>query len=160
MSFKKYTLIFLMIVLCAVIALGTSCTNNSGNSDLTESKQEEQTDDGDPFTFSTISELRNAIKKNPTYYNDNKITVTGTILEHDGDILLVDFNGSSYDAKEYSEIIRNKRKHIRVVISDDVSVAVLERGDYIKLNGTVRIANGEIYLDNCEYTMLITCDER
>lgn len=160
MSIKKYTSIFLMIVLCATVTLCTSCANNRENSNISETMREEQTDDGNPFTFSTVSELKNAIKKNPKYYNNKEITIQGTICDRDSGLLLVDFNGSSIGVKEYAEIRKNSSRYIAIVIPDDVLSAVLETGDYIKLNGTVRISEGEIYLDNCEYTMITTRDER
>ena len=157
---KKYTVILLVIVLSAAVVFCASCANNSGNSDITETMREEQTDDGDPFTFSTVSELKNAIKKNPKYYNNKEITIQGTVMKSDSDTLLVDFNGSSLGAMERYEIKQDSSRYIAIVVPDDILSAVLETGDYINLNGTVRILEGEIYLDHCEYTMVMTRDER
>ena len=157
---KTYIPMFLMIALCVALLFCVSCANNSGSPDMTEITSAEQTDDGDPFTFSTVSELKNAIKKNPKYYNDEEITILGTAMTIDSEVLLVDFSGSSLGAMDRYEIRQDTNRYITILIPDDVLLTVLETGDYIRLSGTVKISDGEIYLDDCEYTMIKTYEER
>ena len=144
--------------LCVILSFSLfSCVEQDNNIGETETAN---MDDNDPYTFSTVSELKNAIKKNPKHYNNKDITIQGTIMKVDSDTLLVDFSGSTLGAMERYEIKKDSSRYIAIVIPDDILSAVLETGDYIKLSGTVRISEGEIYLDNCEYTMIATRDER
>ena len=112
--------------------------------------------DEDPFAFGSVDELKNAIKKEPKYYNDMQVTVKGTAIAYDS-VLLVDFSGSDFGTMERYEA---KKNSITIIITDDILYSVLETGDYIEVYGTVKISNGEFYLDNCRYTMIKTANER
>lgn len=160
MKMKKYIIILLLATLCVFsTALLSSCANYKETVDVTETACEDQTDDNDPFTFSTVSELKNAIKKNPKFYCDKEIAVKGTAVKMDNGFRLVDFNGSKLEGME-RYAIRTTSSYIAIIIPDDILLSVLETGDYISLNGIVGIAEGEIYLDDCEYAMIETQEER
>ena len=114
-------------------------------------------DDGDPFTFRSVDELKIAIKKEPKYYNDMQVTVNGTVIAYDDSVLLADLSGSGVGLMEEFYARQNS---ITIIITDDILYSVLETGDYIEVYGTVKISNGEFYLDNCRYTMIKTANER
>ena len=125
-------------------------------------------------SFNSVEELNVAIKKNPTYYNNKRIKVVGTIIKYDNedgnifdlDTYIVDDNGSDFSTYDEFDFYvwmrynRNSKGIIPIEITDDLQYTVVETGDYVKMYGTVKISNGEIYLTNCEYSIIATRDER
>lgn len=148
------------VILCLLLCFGfCSCEIYYKSHSGTETSFYVSTsnkDDGDLFTFESVDELKVAIKKEPKYYNDMQVTVKGTAIAYDS-VLLVDFSGSDFGAMERYEA---KKNSITIIITDDILYSVLETGDYIEVYGTVKISNGEFYLDNCRYTMIKTANER
>lgn len=119
-------------------------------------------------SFDTVDELMVAIKKHPTEYVGKQVKVVGTILkdEEGGSVTLSDVHLDYEDiinAERYNFLVHYYSRNypsIATIIADDVQYTVLETGDYVKMYGTVTISNGEIYLSNCEYSMITTRDER
>lgn len=125
-------------------------------------------------SFNSVKELNAAIKKNPTYYNNKRIKVVGTIIKYDNEdgnsfdleTYIVDDNGSDFSTYDdfdfyiWMRYNRNSEGIIPIEITDDLQYTVVETGDYVKMYGTVKISNGEIYLTDCEYSMIATRDER
>lgn len=110
-------------------------------------------------SFDSAEELINAIKHNPKFYNGKVVSVRGSIGNLSDSLILG--NTGYWEGMGKTSFNSNlKRKpYIAVVISDDIQQSVVETGDRVRINGTVTIANGEIYLDNCEYTMIETFEE-
>jgi hypothetical protein len=110
-------------------------------------------------SFDSVKDFKNAIKHNPSHYNGKSVSVKGTIAKTDSEILL----GSSIYFFDISQVqIRDEVKNntnISIIISDAMQLSVLETGDRVVICGTVTISDGEIYLDNCEYTMIETFEE-
>ncbi|MEE0969612.1 MAG: hypothetical protein U0M06_09600 [Clostridia bacterium] len=117
-------------------------------------------------SFNSVKELNAAIKKNPTYYNNKRIKVVGTIYKDDDDNVIADDNGydfsafTHFDYRIWARREENSKGIISIEITDDLQNTVVETGDYVKMYGTVIISNGEIYLTDCEYSMIATRDER
>jgi hypothetical protein len=118
------------------------------------------------YSFDSVSTLLSAIKKNPNEYVNKQVKVVGTAYntKTNGvfETVLFDMSSSeSFPDTPSSEFeienhvfLKRKRENgelITIEITDEVMLTVLESGDYIKLYGTVRVANGEIYLDWCSY---------
>lgn len=148
---KKYTVILLMIVLSAAVVFCASCTNNRGNSNITETMREEQTDDGDPYTFNTVADLKAAIKKNPEQYENKQVSVEGSIVFNDNRVILSDAVG---DGGVQFRLNALKSPNITIIMTSDKKATLLDDGDYVKIYGTVKISAVEIYLDNCDYEMI------
>lgn len=139
----------LSIILCIVFVLGlASCQRD----DTEESPASAET----VGSFDTVEDFKIAIKKNPTHYVDKQVSVKG----------YVDKLGSStytwlVDAHtEKNELTDDSIARISVYITDDLLLTVVGDGDFIEISGTVTVSNGEIYLDNCTYTMITTYEER
>jgi hypothetical protein len=117
--------------------------------------------------MSPIAELRIAIKKNPTEYNNKQATLKGTILKEDGKTILLDYHRSTTSGVTGSGLLFGVRQRaeaknkpsIEVILSDTIQSYVVESWDYVELTGTVKISDGEIYLDNCQCTIIIANEE-
>ena len=152
---KKYFKNVCIIVLSVSIMLCfVSCERG-----FTTETTETESSNYEGNSFDTVKALNNAIKHNPSHYNGKEVSVEGTISKTDSKILL----GSSIYFSDISQVqIRHEVKtnpNIRIIISDEIQIAVLGTGDKVSIRGTVTISNGEIYLDNCEYTMIETFEE-
>ena len=118
------------------------------------------------YSFNSVFELMTAIKKNPSAYNNKQVKVVGTIYKQKvsgvESKILLDKNSfpslSSSDIQHYIWKAESNEANtlIDIVIADTVMDTVLGTGDYIKLYGTVRISNGEIYLDKCSYDLILS----
>lgn len=110
------------------------------------------------FAFNTVADLRKAIKYDPYKYYDAEIQVKGTLCKSDGGEItaLVDLTEplpTDRYGVEFRYEVRNN-PNIDIVIADEVLYTVAENGDYMTVCGVVKIVNGEIYLDNCEYSFI------
>lgn len=117
------------------------------------------------YEFSSVNALLKAIKSNPTAYSNKQVSVYGMILAYARDsqksIALIDYKGEDvsftddlfgyYDARRFKDDKKEAKEAIDVTFSSDLQYTVAETGDYVNLYGTVRITNGEIYLDKCYY---------
>lgn len=113
------------------------------------------------YEFSSVNALYSAIKSNPAAYNNKQVKIFGMIFTYEiskKTIGLIDYkreNLSSYGSGLRAGIFMDKKieakEGIEVTLSNDMQYTVAETGDYINLYGTVRITNGEIYLDKCQY---------
>jgi predicted RNase H-like nuclease (RuvC/YqgF family) len=113
------------------------------------------------YEFTTVNALIAAIKSNPEAYHNKKVKVFGMIFTYESDnkkeFALIDYKGEelsySYDFK--ARLFKNEKieakEAIDVTLSSDLQYTVAETGDYVNLYGTVKITNGEIYLDKCQY---------
>ena len=116
------------------------------------------------YEFSSVNALLTAIKKNPEAYHNKQVKVFGMILtcnklgkttktvhvfDYKGED--VNFSTSSGDAL-YLMLTKDEAKElIEINLSSDLQYTVAETGEYVNLYGTVKITNGEIYLDKCQY---------
>lgn len=115
------------------------------------------------YDFSSVNALLSAIKNNPTAYNNKQVKVFGMIFAYEHatfnrkEIALIDYKGEelSYGSGVQTRFFKNQKTEakeaIEVTLSSDLQYTVSETGDYVNLYGTVRITNGEIYLDKCQY---------
>lgn len=114
------------------------------------------------YAFNSVADLMKEIKKNPTSYNNVQIKVVGTAYNGEANnkqetYLFDKPSGQSLNSEfDYQYLIWKLNRDssntlISIKIADDIQLAVLSSGDYIKLYGTIRIANGKIYLDQCTY---------
>ena len=112
------------------------------------------------YEFDSVTALWEAVKKAPSAYTNQNIKVVATVYkDKQGDIVIVDINDENLgllDGSLKTLSFLSKNANIDVKIPN----AFVESGDYIKLYGTVKISNGEIYLDNCQYDMISTVSER
>ena len=101
-------------------------------------------------SFTSIEELKFAIKDNPAKYNGKRVSVKGYVNEstmYTKQVWLYD--NLLADNERYDGRIR-----IEVVITDELKLSVLEDGDCILLHGVVTIANNEISLNHCDYSII------
>lgn len=115
------------------------------------------------YEFSSVNALLTAIKKNPTAYHNQQIKVYGMLFtyEHETfnrkEIALIDYKGEElpdtdgFKARFFKNDKIEAKQAIEVTLSSDLQYTVAETGDYVNLYGIVRITNGEIYLDKCQY---------
>lgn len=113
--------------------------------------------------LSPIADLLQAIKKNPTKYNNKSVSLKGTIYKKDGITLLLDFHDDidfelTGGVQERYEAQRHPS--IEVILLDNIQSYVVESWDYVKITGTIKITSEKIYLANCECTIILTKDER
>ena len=139
----------LSILLCIVFCLGLSACNRA-DTDPTE-ETTATTDDNDPNTFENVAKAKDAIKKAPSLYENNRITVKGSIVKRDDRIFLSSLRGDGGAMFRYEAM---RSPNIAIVMADNKMGVLLENGDYVKITGTVKISDTEIYLDACEYEMI------
>ena len=160
--FGSMAILFIACILLTVALFVTTYLLNEREYELytTQKQMEEYKKELDAYnptttdTFANTEELLNAIKHNPSHYNGKVIAVEGIVEKREYEITLWKYKESAfkYDRAQAPSII--------IIISDPLQQSVLGWGDYIKLQGTVTISNGEVYLDNCTYTMIKTSDEQ
>ena len=121
-------------------------------------KEPETTVQENGYSFSTVANLLAAIKANPYKYANQEIQVKGTLCKCEGSgnvssiLALVD---TAEPPPTFGVALRYEVEHspnINIKITDDILYSVAEHNDYLQITGTVKISNGEIYLDNCTYT--------
>lgn len=115
------------------------------------------------YEFPSVNALLMAIKKNPEAYHNKQVKVFGMIFtyEHETfnrkEIALIDYKGETlpdtdgFKARFFKNDKIEAKQAIEVTMLNDLQYTVAETGDYVNLYGTVRITNGEIYLDKCQY---------
>ena len=119
------------------------------------------------YEFPSVNALISAIKKNPEAYHNKQVKVFGMLLTYntyDSNkkyikfVSLFDYKNENISfspddyAAEYLMRIKSETKEaIDVKLSSDLQYTVAETGDYVNLYGIVKITNGEIYLDKCQY---------
>lgn len=145
---------FFCIAMCMVLVFGLSsctefCAEYSKNNEDTETS--EYSDYNVPYTFDSVADLKSAIKKNPKQYENKQVSVEGSIYKTDDGTILTDAIGDG-GVKFRTEA--TKRPNITIIISDDKILALLDSGDYVELNGTVRISDTGVFLDGCNYKMI------
>lgn len=139
----------LSIALCVILSFSLfSCIEQDNNVGETETVN---IDDNDPYTFDTVAELKSAIKKNPGEYENKQVTVEGSIVKNDNQVILSDAVG---DGGVMFRQNARKSPNITIIMIDDKKNTLLDDGDYVKIHGTVKISDVEIYLDNCDYEMI------
>lgn len=119
-------------------------------------------------SFETVSALMTAIKKNPTAYNDKRIKLLGTVLKVQDENVMALSDYYYFFSKDVSEssadytagFLYREYESIRIKITNTFQSAAIASGDYVKLYGTVKVSKGEIYLDDCECSIVVTRDER
>ena len=157
---KKRVLVIAMCMILIVSLL--SCDIMESDLETPPSAGTETTagtiDDNDPYTFSSVSELKASIKKDVSMYENQQVTITGTILKSDNNILIcetVSFSVNLALMDRYkAEMALKTNPNISIVMLDAKKVTLLETGDHVKIIGTVKISDVEIYLDNCDYEMI------
>ena len=125
------------------------------------------------FFFTSVKDLLYAIKHEPDKYNNAKVKILGTMQKgYDGllyEARLVDFTADSTNMSideslssqyQFRKTLDSSSSKINVLISNDAQFSVAEDGDYVKLYGSVTITRDEIYITNCEYSLIATLSER
>ena len=139
----------LSIALCVILSFSLfSCIEQDNNVGETETVN---IDDNDPYTFDTVAELKSAIKKNPGEYENKQVTVEGSIVKNDNQVILSDAVGDG-GAMFRADALRSP--NITIIITNEKNVTLLDNADYVKIHGTVKISDVEIYLDDCDYEMI------
>lgn len=144
--------LFVVIAVIAILLCLSSCRNKKGEESSTPN---ETVSDG--IHFGTVSDLLTAIKHDPYNFIDQDIQVKGTLCKFESETLLFDYRKTSVrpdgmDRYEFRTAARNT-PNVCIIIPDEILYTVVESGDYITVSGTVKIADGKIYLDNCTYTL-------
>ena len=126
--------------------------------------------ENNPYLFETVNELIMAIKRNPSFYYNEEVTVNGTILKAKNyytaicDLSDISNLSSSleFDFEVYNIYTKWKEANfcIDIEINDELLYAVVVTGDYVKLCGTVKVADGEFYLDVSKCEVLKFASER
>ena len=119
------------------------------------------------YSFNSVNSLMTAIQKNPNTYKNKQVKVVGSICYHWYDNSKLDlfdlkttdeyiFDESYASAKRmfWEEDKYQRGELISVEFKKDALSSFLKDKDYIKLYGTVSIADGEIYLTNCDYELI------
>ena len=162
---KSILVRILLIIWCIVMCLGLfACSQTDEIADnATNDTTPETTDDNDPYTFESVQDLKLAIKKNPEMYENKQVTVKGSILKTEGQVIVSDaaplhvgdtYNGSSLMAEREFRQEANAKPNIGIVMSKDNMSTLLDSGDYVKIIGVVTITNFSVYLNNCTYEMI------
>ena len=151
-------------LLCLILCIGLfSC----GAREETPSSTESPGGNESSSEFDTdikIVDLLNEIKKSPSEYNDKEVTISGTILLEDSTVFLVNYYekhiGKTDMDRYYFKINLSRREKIEIRILSEIELAVVETGDYAEIVGTVKIQDGNFYLDNCKCSIIATQQER
>ena len=104
-------------------------------------------------SFETVELFKIAVKKTPAQYNGKRVAIKGYANPLFSRVVYL------FDNLPADDELWDDRVRIRVSITDSVQLSVLEKGDYIEINGIVSINIEEIVLDYCTYTMLKTKEE-
>lgn len=148
---KKFYKRMLIVSLILALCIGLSSCDLLGESSTIEGTTTSIY--RDPYVFDSVLNLKATLKNDLSKYENRQITIIGTISKSSDSIILSDVSPTSnagvqfrYDAK--------KNPHITIIILDNKKAMLLDSGDYVKIYGTVRVSNSEIYLDNCEYEII------
>lgn len=179
--------VLLIKLLCLALSISfilpaTSCRQKASDNEEESVKVEswdEELISSDPenveyeHSFDCVEALLYAIKREPEKYNNTRIKVVGTIQTgYDGllyDTRLVDYTMTSDcipsntgvgDRYDFRKILNQSDSKIDIAILSDAQYAVAESGDYVKIYGTVKITRDHIIIDECEYVLIATLDER
>lgn len=132
------------------------------------------------YYFESVDDLRDAIKHDPDKYNGKKVKVIGTLHEplRTSAIFLVDYTLSSTDKITQCNLSDNTltgdelsikydfiqtldiSTKVHIIITNEAQKAVIEEGDFIKLYGTIVIDSSGIRIEDCEYKLIATLEER
>ena len=103
--------------------------------------------------FNSVEDLKIAIKKDPSRYNGQRVSVKAYASKLLSSVYI-------FDNLPADDELWDDRPRIQVFITDDLKLSVLEKGDYIDLNGIITISSGEISMTQCTYTMIRTNEEQ
>jgi hypothetical protein len=151
-------------LLCLILCIGLfSC----GAREETPSSTESPGGNESPSEFDIdikLVDLLNEIKKSPSGYNDKEVTILGTILLEDSTVFLVNYykkhiGNTALDRYNFEMDLSSGEK-IEIRILSEIELAVVETGDYAEIVGTVKIQDGNFYLDNCKCSIIATLQER
>lgn len=142
----------LSILLCIVFLF---CLASCQPQDTNPTPPEESKD-----VHSDVTDFKRNLKKNPHQYIDTQVTLKGTVIQYDTKIYLIDCADNEIGQGVSWRYEIKKNEYITAFIPDEVKLAVLEDGDYIEISGVLKMADGEFYLDNCDYTLIKTFEER
>ncbi len=186
---KLIALFALLIISLSVCSCNNQETPEEYKEEYKEESWSEELITNDPegvsyeYFFESVADLRDAIKHEPDKYNGAKIKIVGTVdlyyASHDYnfsdkltrlvDITVNTTNTPIRETTVTGEDIRSLKEFftkldnasgIKVNISNDAQFYVTSDGDYVKLYGTIRIERDALYIDNCEYDLIATVDER
>ena len=115
-------------------------------------------------SFASVYALLSAIQKAPKEYNDKQVKVVGSFYNDDDVVALFDWestddyaiaesNRSAKKVRWKSDKFESKEM-VDIVFLVDVPSAMLITKNYIKLYGTIRIDNGKVYIENCDYELI------
>lgn len=163
--FLKYIVPFIFCISMLSCFVSCDMIQMHQSAETTETTETEE----DMFSFDSVYDLIIAIKKNPSAYGNEKVTVQGTIFKQGDYTAICDISdvsdlstSSDFSVSGYA-VYRNCKKTnhgIDIEFYNDISYAVVTTGDYVELSGTVKTINGEIILDNCECEIIKFASER
>ena len=133
---KKMTLRLCALIMCIIpFFVFTACKGNGEIENSSASSQSEE--------YTPIKDLLSAIKKNPTEYNDKKVSIKGTILKEEGKTVLLDYHqnissetgevtGSDLLFGVQQRYEAKSKPSIEVVLLDNIQSYVVESWDYVE----------------------------
>lgn len=97
-------------------------------------------------SFNSVEELKTAIKNDPHKYDGKRVSVKAYVWKLYTVVYLLDNLPASGE-------LWDDRARIKVYITDNKKLTVLEHGDYINLEGVITFSyDGEIYMTDCTYS--------
>lgn len=115
-------------------------------------------------SFTAVTDLLSAIKRNAEFYNNREIVVVGTIYKSSGDeketILINSSKKLDRDLEIEARFQATHTDYINIIISNDLQYTVVGTNDLVKITGKVMIKSGEIYLNNCNCEIITPGTER
>jgi hypothetical protein len=154
---NKFFSSFLSMTLCIISAFClSSCETDTPNpNDVSNSNTT-------GVSYGTyIKDLKLAIKKNPTEYIHNRITLKGMIAHQNGETFILDYHNTTTNSLQGHFLGSGllDKSAFKIVLKNTLENSLLESWDYVELSGTIAISNGKIYLDNCECDILVANEE-
>ena len=104
-------------------------------------------------SFDSVEALKIAIKKDPSTYNGKRVAVKAYVNKLLSSVYL-------FDNLPADDELWDDRARLKVFITDDLKLSVLEDGDYINLNGVINLSSDEISMNYCNYSMIRTNEEQ
>lgn len=153
----------LAIIFCVVLILGIASylIYDSVDTEVTEVTEvtEETTSVGtEPIaSFNSVEGFNTALKKNPNQYIGNRVSIRGYMDKLTLGNYIYTWLEDVFSQPD--ELRDPSVANIKLFITDEVLLTVVEHGDYVEICGTVEIEDGEICLKNCTCTVITAFEE-
>lgn len=145
---------FVCVIFCMFFALSLASCQACPNEDSGYITMNTEPTVSQPIaSFDSINDFKISLKKDPNAYVGKLISIKGYTNKLTFSVFLFD------NPTQGSEVI-NGRPRLKIDITDNVLFTVVGDCDYIEVYGVVSIADGEIYLADCTYTMITPREEQ